>query len=157
MPEDLIHTVSDEQPSAASIRAPAQRQALPDGTPVLVHPLVRGDAATVLEVFKQLGERPQERGFLAPKPRLSSADLRQLTAVDHHDHVALVAEAVTVARSGSPGLSMVMAHDNEAAVRLLHGTSGDAGRVGVDSKSVEFLLSLAPSASGRSRAVPKGA
>ena len=202
MPEDLIHTLSDEQPSAASIRARAQRQALPDGTPVPVHPLVRGDAATVLEVFEQLGERSRERRFLAPKPRLSSADVRQLTAVDHHDHVALVARsrdgraigiarfsrdhdvpttadvAVTVvdawqdrglgtilapaltehARAiGITGFSMVMAHDNEAAVRLLHGTSGDVGRVGVDSESVEFLLSLAPSASGRSRAVPKGA
>jgi GNAT superfamily N-acetyltransferase len=184
-------------------RAPsAARNDLPDGTPVLVHPLVRGDEATVMEVFGQLGERSRERRFLTAKPRLTPADLRQLTAVDEHDHVALVARdidgraigiarfvrdeqaaetaevAVTVvdawqdrgvgtllsaalseaARAvGITSFSMVISHDNEAAVRLLHAVAGDIDRVDVDSHTVEFALSLTPSSYRRSRAVLKGA
>jgi GNAT superfamily N-acetyltransferase len=184
-------------------RAPsAARNDLPDGTPVLVHPLVRGDEATVMEVFGQLGERSRERRFLTAKPRLTPADLRQLTAVDEHDHVALVARdidgraigiarfvrdeqaaetaevAVTVvdawqdrgvgtllsaalseaARAvGITSFSMVISHDNEAAVRLLHAVTGDIDRVDVDSHTVEFALSLTPSSYRRSRAVLKGA
>ncbi len=45
----------------------------------------------MLEVFAGLGARSRELRFLTPKPRLTSADLRQLTAVDHHDHVAILA------------------------------------------------------------------
>jgi GNAT superfamily N-acetyltransferase len=51
-----------------------------------------GDAAAVREIFAGLGPRSRELRFLAPKPRLTGADLRQLTAVDGHDHVALLAE-----------------------------------------------------------------
>ena len=58
-----------------------------------------GDEAAVLEVFAGLGPRSRELRFLTPKPRLSSADLHQLTAVDHHDHVAILAVSAT---SGSP-------------------------------------------------------
>jgi RimJ/RimL family protein N-acetyltransferase len=58
---------------------------------VCLHPLAPGDAETVLEVFAGLGPRSRERRFLAAKPRLAESDLQQLTAVDGHDHVALVA------------------------------------------------------------------
>lgn len=50
-----------------------------------------GETQAVLEVFDGLGARSRELRFLTPKPRLTSADLRQLTAVDHHDHVAVLA------------------------------------------------------------------
>jgi RimJ/RimL family protein N-acetyltransferase len=44
-----------------------------------------------MEVFDGLGPRSRELRFLTPKPRLTSGDLRQLTAVDDHDHVAILA------------------------------------------------------------------
>jgi RimJ/RimL family protein N-acetyltransferase len=66
---------------------------------VEVRPLQTGDRAAVLEIFAGLGPRSRELRFLTPKPRLSSADLRQLTAVDHQDHVALLA---VTARHGRP-------------------------------------------------------
>jgi len=50
-----------------------------------------GDRGAVLEVFAGLGSRSRELRFLTPKPRLTSADLGQLTDVDQHDHVAVLA------------------------------------------------------------------
>ncbi len=48
----------------------------------------------MLEVFAGLGPRSRQLRFLSGKPRLTGADLRQLTAVDHHDHVAILAVSV---------------------------------------------------------------
>jgi GNAT superfamily N-acetyltransferase len=56
-----------------------------------VRPLERGDKAAVLEIFDGLGPRSRALRFLTAKPRLTHADLRQLTEVDQHDHVALLA------------------------------------------------------------------
>ncbi len=63
----------------------------PDRAAVELRALQRDDHASVLEIFAGLGARSRELRFLTPKPRLTSADLRQLTAVDHHDHVAILA------------------------------------------------------------------
>ena len=41
-----------------------------------------------------MGPASREARFLVPKPRLTEADVRQLGAVDHVDHEALVALAV---------------------------------------------------------------
>jgi RimJ/RimL family protein N-acetyltransferase len=54
-----------------------------------------GETAAVLEVFAGLGPRSRELRFLTAKPQLTSADLRQLTAVDHHDHVAILATSLS--------------------------------------------------------------
>jgi RimJ/RimL family protein N-acetyltransferase len=62
-----------------------------DHSAVVLRPLERGDTGAVLEIFAGLGPRSRQLRFLAAKPRLTSADLRQLTAVDHHDHVAILA------------------------------------------------------------------
>jgi ribosomal protein S18 acetylase RimI-like enzyme len=60
------------------------------GTTIHVRPLRDGDTATVLAVFERLGERSRRRRFNGPKPRLTSADLAHLAAVDGTRH-ALVA------------------------------------------------------------------
>lgn len=65
---------------------------------VELRPLERGDSATVQEVFDGLGPRSRELRFLTAKPRLTSADLRQLTDVDQHDHVAVLAVSVPQGR-----------------------------------------------------------
>lgn len=150
-------------------------------------PLRRGDVATVLEVFDQLSPRSRQQRFLTAKPRLTGADLRALTDVDGHHHVALVARdtaghaigiarfvrdpddpvtaeaAVTVvdawqgrgvgtrlARAlserarelGIARISLVIAHENEAAARLMHLVAGEVTRVGWDSGSADFEISL---------------
>ena len=57
-----------------------------------LRPLAPGDSAAVLAVFAGMGSRSRWLRFLAAKPRLTSADLRRLTAVDRRDHVAVVAK-----------------------------------------------------------------
>jgi RimJ/RimL family protein N-acetyltransferase len=58
---------------------------------VVLRPLDRGDRASLLEIFAGLGARSRQQRFLSPKTRLTEAELRHLTAVDHHDHVAVLA------------------------------------------------------------------
>ena len=60
------------------------------GPILLVRPLCRGDVRTVVAVFERLGEQSRRTRFNGPKPCLSSAELRQLAAIDANHH-ALVA------------------------------------------------------------------
>lgn len=64
---------------------------LADGTLVLLRPIGADDRGRLLEAFGRLSPESARLRFLAPKPRLSSAELRYLTEVDGDDHVAIVA------------------------------------------------------------------
>jgi GNAT superfamily N-acetyltransferase len=64
---------------------------LEDGTTVLVRPIQPTDKARLAAGLTRLSETSRQRRFLGPKPRLTQAELRYLTEVDGHDHVALVA------------------------------------------------------------------
>jgi hypothetical protein len=68
-----------------------ERWTLRDGSVVTVRPLERKDRRQVQEVFDRMGEEARFRRFLAFKKQLSARDLETLTAVDHHQHEALVA------------------------------------------------------------------
>lgn len=50
-----------------------------------------GDEQRLLEGLERLSERSRYRRFLASHRRLSEAELRHFTQVDHHDHNAIVA------------------------------------------------------------------
>ena len=52
--------------------------------------------------------------------------------------------------------SVLMAHDNEGAVRLMHRVLGDVEQVDMDGDTAEFVVSLEPRHRG-GRLVPKGA
>jgi RimJ/RimL family protein N-acetyltransferase len=156
---------------------------------VAVRRLEPGDCDAVLEVFAGMSARSRQLRFLTPKPRLTSADLRQLTAVDHHDHVALVAVSTATGRPigvarfvrdpqhrdsadvavavvdawqdrgvgtlladalgerarelGVRRFTMMMAPDNEGAVRLLHRMPGEIERLAIDEESAEFAVTVA--------------
>jgi RimJ/RimL family protein N-acetyltransferase len=75
------------------------RRCLADGSPVVVRQLEPDDRDLLLEVFEDMGAASREARFLAPKPRLTEADVRQLLAVDHVDHEALVALAAEDCRA----------------------------------------------------------
>jgi RimJ/RimL family protein N-acetyltransferase len=77
--------------STSCLARPCEPDASSDGSSVELRLLEPGDRGAVLEIFAGLGPRSRELRFLTPKPRLTSADLRQLTEVDQYDHVAVLA------------------------------------------------------------------
>jgi acetyltransferase len=64
---------------------------LRDGTAIEVRPIRADDKARLAAGHARLSAESQRRRYLAAKPRLTAADLRYLTEIDGHDHVALVA------------------------------------------------------------------
>ena len=64
---------------------------LADGALLLIRPIRPDDKALLADGVARLSERTLTRRFLSPKPSLSRAELRYLTEVDGHDHVAYVA------------------------------------------------------------------
>ena len=64
---------------------------LPDGTQILIRPIRATDKARLSAALGRLSRETIQRRFLAAKPKLSSSELRYLTEVDGHDHIALVA------------------------------------------------------------------
>ena len=65
-------------------QAAAPRQAL------LIRPLRRDDGDVLDEVMAGMGPRSRYQRFHSPKPRLTASDRAHLTAVDGHDHIAVV-------------------------------------------------------------------
>lgn len=180
----------------------AVTEVLADGCEVALRPLEPDEGDLLQEVFDGMGAGSRERRFLTPKDTLTAADLRMLTAVDHHDHEAVVAFSTPagspvgvarfvrstddsrtadvavsvvdawqdrgvgtvlaqwlVARARELGVrrfELVMAHDNEAAARLMHRVLGDVDHARVDHETAEFVVSLDPRPR-RGRVVLKGA
>ena len=66
--------------------------ALTDGTRVTIRPIEPGDKQELQDGLHRLSEEAVQRRFLVPKVRFTKAELRYLTEVDGHDHVALVVE-----------------------------------------------------------------
>ena len=64
---------------------------LPDGTRILLRPVEPADKARLTVALGRLSDETIRRRFLAAKPRFSSGELRYLTEVDGHHHLAIVA------------------------------------------------------------------
>ncbi|MGZ4191505.1 MAG: N-acetyltransferase family protein [Solirubrobacteraceae bacterium] len=76
---------------------------LRDGSPVRIRPGHSSDRQLLVQGFARLSPESRYRRFLAATPELSGSMLDYLTAVDHHDHEAIVAldesgEGIGVAR-----------------------------------------------------------
>jgi acetyltransferase len=84
--------------SVECLLRPCEPEASAYAAAVELRPLEPGDSGALLEIFDGLGPRSRELRFLTAKPRLTSADLRQLTDVDQHDHVAILAVSVAHGR-----------------------------------------------------------
>jgi RimJ/RimL family protein N-acetyltransferase len=67
---------------------------LHDGSTVVVRPVRPEDKGAIGSAFQRMGEASRYQRFLTLQDRLSTAELRYLTEVDHHDHEALVAYEV---------------------------------------------------------------
>jgi RimJ/RimL family protein N-acetyltransferase len=68
------------------------RHELSDGTVVVLRPIAAADKAELQLGLRRLSPESVQRRFLSAKPRFSQAELRYLTEVDGHDHVAIVVE-----------------------------------------------------------------
>jgi RimJ/RimL family protein N-acetyltransferase len=62
-----------------------------DGTTVCVRPIAPEDKPLLSAGLRRLSPETAFRRFLSPKVSFSQAELRYLTEVDGHDHIALVA------------------------------------------------------------------
>jgi RimJ/RimL family protein N-acetyltransferase len=69
----------------------ARRVRLPDGARISIRPIGEEDAEGFAHAFTRLSDESRRRRFLSETPRLSARALTYLTAVDHDEHVALVA------------------------------------------------------------------
>jgi GNAT superfamily N-acetyltransferase len=66
-----------------------QPAVLRDGSQVLIRPVGPADVPFLADGFARLSARSRQLRFLGPKKRLTPAELRYLTEIDHHDHEAL--------------------------------------------------------------------
>jgi RimJ/RimL family protein N-acetyltransferase len=69
------------------------RHVLSDGTRVTIRPIEAGDKQELQDGLHRLSDATVQRRFLVPKTRFTKAELRYLTEVDGHDHVALAVES----------------------------------------------------------------
>ena len=67
---------------------------LKDGTRLVIRPIRPSDKTVLSAGLKGLSEVSRQRRFLSPKVRFTAAELRYLTELDGHDHVALVAHLI---------------------------------------------------------------
>src|SRR3954451_2903659 len=62
-----------------------------DDTTVLVRPIAPEDKPLLVDGLRRISPETAMRRFLSVKVRFTEAELRYLTEVDQHDHIALVA------------------------------------------------------------------
>jgi len=72
-------------------KAHASRVRSPDGARISIRPIRADDAEAFARAYTRLSDLSRERRYLSLTPALRPADVRYLTAVDHHEHVAFVA------------------------------------------------------------------
>jgi GNAT superfamily N-acetyltransferase len=82
--------LSTETPSLAPAAVVPEALALHDGTTVVRRPIAPDDRDRLVAFHARLSPESVYRRYLAPKAKLSPADLTYLTEVDHHHHEALV-------------------------------------------------------------------
>jgi RimJ/RimL family protein N-acetyltransferase len=92
-----------------------ERVTLRDGAVVVVRQVRPGDADLLAEGFARLSEESRRLRFLSGKERLTTAELRYFTEVDHHDHEALGALDETDGRGLGVARYIRHADDPEAA------------------------------------------
>ncbi|MGZ6855331.1 MAG: GNAT family N-acetyltransferase, partial [Mycobacteriaceae bacterium] len=88
-----------------------KRVVLRDGSDVLIRQVQPGDAPLLAEGFRRLSTESRWLRFLTGKPKLSQAELRYFTEVDHHDHEAL--GALNHVDGRGLGIARYIRHDDD--------------------------------------------
>jgi RimJ/RimL family protein N-acetyltransferase len=81
--------VEPEAVEQASRAERGTRVVLGDGSEVLVGQVRPEDAPLLADGFARLSAESRQLRFLTDKPRLSPAEVRYFTEIDHHDHEAI--------------------------------------------------------------------
>jgi GNAT superfamily N-acetyltransferase len=68
-----------------------ERVRLPDGSEVVLRPVVPQDRALLVAAWERFGDESRYRRFMVAKDHLSERELEYLTNVDHVDHEAICA------------------------------------------------------------------
>ena len=109
-----------------------------DAADLEIRPIEPDDKQAMVAAFERLSDESRYRRFMNPHGRLSAAELRYFTEVDHHDHEALVAvdprtqEGVGVAR-------YIRSHDDPAVAELAVAVIDEWQGRGVGSRLVAAL------------------
>jgi RimJ/RimL family protein N-acetyltransferase len=132
-------------PRAVPPRLPEPREyRLRDGTSVVARPILPADKERLREGFHRLSPEARYQRFLATVSDLSAAQLRHLTEIDYHDHMAWV--ALDPARPDFPmvGVARYIRVENQPDVAEVAVTVADAWRgKGVGTLLLELLCEWA--------------
>jgi RimJ/RimL family protein N-acetyltransferase len=88
---------------------------LRDGSAAVIRQVQPGDAPLLADGFARLSQQSRQLRFLTGKPKLTPAELRYLTEIDHHDHEALGALSGADGRGVGVARYIRHAQDPEAA------------------------------------------
>jgi GNAT superfamily N-acetyltransferase len=126
------------------------RLRLDNAIEVVIRPISPADKPLLAEGIRRLSPRSARYRFLAPKDRLTSAELRYLTEIDFADHYALVA-----VRADNPwhaaGVGRWVRHaDDPGAAELAIVVEDDLQRQGLGT-AIVFELAAAARARGIQR------
>ncbi len=116
---------------------PVLRMTLRDGRPVALRPVVPEDRDRLAEGFEELSRESRRLRFLGSVSTLNEAQLRYLTEVDHHDHVAW--GALDLTDPDAPGFGVG---------RFIRLTDAVPSGVGEDADVAEFSLTVLDTAQG---------
>jgi RimJ/RimL family protein N-acetyltransferase len=121
-----------------------QPSMLRDGSLVLIRQVRGTDVALLADCFDRLSEQSRRSRFLGNKARLSSAELRFLTRVDHHDHEALA--ALDRRGRGAGVARYVRDHEDRGAAEIAVTIVDEWQGRGLGSKLLELLSDRARAA-----------
>ena len=115
---------------------------LANGLQVFIRDIRPEDKAELQEGLKRLSAETVHKRFLAAKPRFSSAELRYLTEVDGHNHIALVAVSVNTGRIVAVARA-VRLHDQPDTAEWAIVIADELQGMGLGSKMIALLADRA--------------
>lgn len=107
---------------------PSWTFSLPSGREVRVRPIAPEDKAALSSALSRMSKASRYRRFLSVRDRLSSAELRYLTEVDGHDHLAWVAADLATADGLGVARCVRLRHDGlvaEPAITVVDEAQGE--------------------------------
>jgi protein lysine acetyltransferase len=116
---------------------------LDSGTEILIRPIRPGDKALLAEGIARLSPRSARFRFLAPKNRLTTAELRYLTEIDFVDHYALIAVHADDPRRAAGVGRWVRDPERADAAELAIVVDDDLQRQGLGTEIVHALADAA--------------